>query len=145
MKILNAIHAQGIGGVDQVFRNYSEILLQQNHEVALLISDNVHDKYATKRIFKLKNSSQIFDCIKLLWILIKFKPDMVLCHSNRLMKWMKIMRFFSNTKSVAINHGISFKNSLNFVDLLRLQLLYRKAVRRQWTRRLVSHFYFIFY
>jgi glycosyltransferase involved in cell wall biosynthesis len=113
MKILNAIHAQGIGGVDQIFRNYSEILLQQNHEVALLISDNGHDKYATKRIFKLKNSSQIFDCIKLLWILITFKPDMVLCHSNRLMKWMKIMRFFSNTKSVAINHGISFKSSLN--------------------------------
>jgi len=113
MKILNAIHAQAIGGVDQVFRNYSEILLQQNHEVALLISDNGYDKYATKRIFKLKNSSQIFDCIKLLWILITFKPDVVLCHSNRLMKWMKIMRFFSNTKSVAINHGISFKSSLN--------------------------------
>lgn len=113
MKILNAIHAQGIGGVDQVFRNYSEILLQQNHEVALLISDNGYDKYAAKKIFKLKNSSQIFDCIKLLWILITLKPDMVLCHSRRLMKWMKIMRFFSKTKSVAINHGISFESSLN--------------------------------
>jgi len=113
MKILNAIHAQGIGGVDQVFRNYSEILLQQNHQVALLISDNGYDKYAAKKIFKLKNSSQIFDCIKLLWILITLKPDMVLCHSRRLMKWMKIMRFFSKTKSVAINHGISFESSLN--------------------------------
>lgn len=113
MKILNAIHAQGIGGVDQVFRNYTEILIQKNHEVALLISDNGCDKYVAKRIFKLKNSSQIFDCIKLLWILLTFKPDVVLCHSNRLMKWMKIMRFFSKAKSVAINHGISFKSSLN--------------------------------
>jgi glycosyltransferase involved in cell wall biosynthesis len=113
MKILNAIHAQGIGGVDQVFRNYSEILLQKNHQVALLISDNGYDKYAAKKIFKLKNSSQIFDCIKLLWILLTFKPDVVLCHSRRLMKWMKIMRFFSKTKSVAINHGISFESSLN--------------------------------
>jgi len=112
MKILNAIHAQGIGGVDQVFRNYSEVLTSQGHEVALLISDNGNDQYAAKKIFKLKNYSQVFDCLHLLWILILLKPDVVFCHSNRLMKWMKIMRFLP-VKSVAINHGITFKNSLN--------------------------------
>ena len=120
MRILNAIHAQSIGGVDQVFRNYAEILAQNNHEVALLISDNGNDKYeisGVKKIFKLKNFSQIFDCLNFFWILLKFRPDVVFCHSNRLMKWMRILKFFSCffplAKSVAVNHGISFKNSLH--------------------------------
>jgi glycosyltransferase involved in cell wall biosynthesis len=113
MKILNAIHAQGIGGVDQVFCNYNEVLTASGHEVALLISDNGNDKYQAKKIFKLKNSNQIFDFVKLLTIVFTFKPDLIICHSNRLMKWMKILRFFSSAKSVAINHGISFKNSLH--------------------------------
>jgi len=113
MKILNAIHAQGIGGVDQVFRNYTEILTASGHEVALLISDNGNCKYDVAKIFKLKNSNQIFDCLRLFLILILFRPDVLICHSNRLMKWMRILKFFSSAKSVAINHGISFKNSLH--------------------------------
>lgn len=116
MKILNAIHAQSIGGVDQMFCNYAETLAQLGHEVALLISDNGNDNYKitnVKKIFKLKNSSQIFDCLKLLTILLTYKPDLIICHSNRLMKWMRILHYFTCTKSVAVNHGISFKNSLN--------------------------------
>lgn len=113
MKILNAIHAQGIGGVDQVFRNYSEVFAASGHEVALLISDNGNDKYEAKKIFKLKNSVQIFDFFHLLWIVASFRPDVIFCHSNRLMKWMRILRFFSGTKSAAVNHGITFKNSLH--------------------------------
>ena len=75
MKILNAIHAQGIGGVDQVFRNYSEILAADGHEVALVISDNGYDKYeipGVKKIYKLRNLSQISDCLKMLFILLIF-------------------------------------------------------------------------
>lgn len=113
MKILNAIHAQNIGGVDQVFRDYSEVLTAQGHELALLISNNGRDDYSAKKIFKLRNFSQISDFLHLLWIVNSFKPDLILCHSNRLMKWMRILRFFSKVKSVAINHGISFKNSLH--------------------------------
>ena len=113
MKILNAIHAQTIGGVDQVFRNYSEILKASGHEVALLISDNGNDKYLSKKIFKLKNFSQILDCLHLLWMLASFKPDVVFCHSSRLMKWMKIFKFLPRIRSIAVNHGISFKNSLH--------------------------------
>jgi len=117
MRILNAICFQVIGGVDQVFRNYSEVLERNKHEVALLISANGHENYAQKKIFKLQHRAQILDFINLLWIVFRFKPDVILCHSNRLMKWMKFLRFFSKinsgAKSVAINHGITFKHSLN--------------------------------
>lgn len=116
MKILNAIHAQTIGGVDQMFCNYASSLILGGHEVALLISDNGNDNYEianVKKIFKLKNSSQILDCLKLLLILLIYRPDLIICHSNRLMKWMRILKYFTPTKSIAVNHGISFKNSLN--------------------------------
>jgi len=116
MRILNAIHAQSIGGVNQMFCNYASSLIKGGHEVSLLISDNGNDNYKisnVKEIFKLKNNSQIFDCLKLLAILLTYRPQVIICHSNRLMKWMKILRFFTSTKSIAINHGISFKNSLN--------------------------------
>ena len=113
MRILNAIHAQGIGGVDQVFRNYTEVLTQNlsrgGHEVALLISKNGKENYQAKKIFKLRNFSQVFDFLHLIWIAICFRPDVIICHSNRVMKWMR----FLPLKSVAVNHGISFKNSLH--------------------------------
>ncbi len=113
MRILNAIHAQNIGGVDQVFRNYNEVFLQNGHELALLISANGNENYDAKKIFKLKNYSPLLDFFHLLWVVAKFRPQIILCHSNRLMKWMRFLRFFSAAKSVAINHGITFKHSLN--------------------------------
>ncbi len=115
MKILNAIHAQTVGGVDQMFRNYSKILLNNNHEVSLLISDNGNDSYDNlnvKKIFKLKNKTQIFDFLKLFFIILTYKPDIVICHSNRLMRWLGILKYLCLTKSVAVNHGITFKKSL---------------------------------
>lgn len=109
MKILNAIHAQNIGGVDQVFRNYTEVLEGMGHEVALLISRNGNEKYQAKKIFRLQNLSQVLDFLHLLLICLRFRPDLVICHSNRIMKWMR----FLPVKSVAVNHGISFKSSLH--------------------------------
>ncbi len=116
MRILNAIHAQSVGGVDQMFYNYAATLAAEGHEVALLISDNGYDNYKipnVKKIFRLKNYSQILDCFKLLLILLVYRPQLIICHSNRLMKWMRILHYFVPTKSIAVNHGIGFKNSLN--------------------------------
>ena len=97
MRILNAIHAQGIGGVDQVFRNYTEVLTQNlsrdGHEVALLISKNGKENYQAKKVFKLRNFSQVFDFLHLLWIAICFRPDVIICHSNRVMKWMRFLNY----------------------------------------------------
>ncbi len=117
MKILNAIHAQEIGGVNQMFENYTKALINSNHQVFLLISDNKKVNYKNiekvSKIFKLRNFSQIFDFIHLFFILILFRPKIVICHSNRVMKWMRFLSKITFSKSVAVNHGISFKNSLN--------------------------------
>jgi glycosyltransferase involved in cell wall biosynthesis len=115
MKIINAIHAQTVGGVDSMFCNYAKAMIKSNHQVALLMSDNKNSDYlidGVTKLYKLKNFSQIFDFIHLFWILIFFRPDLIICHSNRIMKWMKILKKFTKIKAVAVNHGISFKNSL---------------------------------
>ncbi len=116
MKILNAIHGQSIGGVDSMFRVYAQAIAEQGHKVALLISDNGNDNYQLKnvsKIFKLKNRAQILDVLHLFFILLIYRPDIIICHSNRIMKWMRILKFFTKAKTVAVNHGISFSNSLH--------------------------------
>ena len=122
MKILNAIHAQGIGGVEQVFCDYQTALELAGHEVYLLISKNSNQeyqkKYQAKKLFKLKGYSQISDFLNLIWIIFSCKPDIMICHSKRLMKWCKILKIifpkrFFKLKTVAVNHGITFDSSLN--------------------------------
>lgn len=107
-------HAQQVGGVNQVFIDYAEILARK-HELALVVSANANDSFKIKnvqKIFKLKNKSQFFDVLQVIYILWKFKPDVILCHSNRNMKWMRILKFFTKAKSIGINHGGTFRNAL---------------------------------
>lgn len=113
MKVINAIFSQGIGGVNQVFKDYSNILAKSGHDVRLLISDNGFDDYDGFKKYKLSNKCQFLDLIKLLFIILKFRPDVVICHSNRIMCWMKMLNYVIKVKAVAINHGISFKKSLS--------------------------------
>lgn len=111
MKILNAIHAQNIGGVNQVFKDYTQALQAAKHDVALLISDNQRCSYDEDKIFKLKNLSPLLDILHILWVFWKFRPDIVICHSPRLMYNMRLLRF-TGVKIIGVNHGTSFKKSL---------------------------------
>lgn len=129
MKILNAIHAQSIGGVDQMFRNYTAALNKVGHEVALLISNSNNCDYKdVKKIFKLNNFSPIFDFLHLWFILIVFRPDIVICHSNRIMKWMGVLKKLTNATPIAVNHGISFKSSLHCDYIININQEIHKMV-----------------
>lgn len=117
MRILNAIHSQSIGGVEQVFRDYAQALESQGHQVALLISQNGFENYASQKIFKLKNNAQIFDFLKLILIIFCYRPDLIICHSRRLMKWTRLLKIFLPQKifkyrTIGVNHGITFDSSL---------------------------------
>ena len=115
MKILNVIHAQSIGGVDQVFRYYNQTLIN-NNEVAIVISDNGNDDYhlpGLKKIYKLKNFTPALDVLHMLKIIRQFKPDIIICHSARSMKWMSILRPLIKAKTIAVNHSIYYKKSLH--------------------------------
>ena len=48
MKILNCIYAQSTGGVDQVFRDYNQVIQDLNHQLAIVISNNSHQNYSQK-------------------------------------------------------------------------------------------------
>jgi glycosyltransferase involved in cell wall biosynthesis len=111
MKILNAICFQNIGGVGQVFRDYSKVLQDNGHEVALLISDKYLDDYQEDKIFKLKHISPVFDCFHIAWIMLRFKPDVVFCHSPRAMKLVRFLKIFPAVKTFGINHGATFRHA----------------------------------
>ncbi len=126
MKILNAIHAQAIGGVNQVFCDYSKALEILGHEVALVISANRSNQTSNqavyncnyshlkvKKIYQLNNISPILDFLKLLQIVIVFKPDVMFCHSPRIAAIGKYLKWFTKTKIIAINHGTNVKRSLS--------------------------------
>lgn len=129
MRIINAIHSQTIGGVEQVFRDYHQALTNQGHEVAMLISQNGHENYRAKKIFKLKNTAQILDFCKLIFIVVSYRPEAIICHSRRLMKWMRLLKIFLPQKifkyqTIAVNHGITFDSSLHcdFIISINLQI-----------------------
>ena len=100
-----------------MFQIYTKALIKQGHETSLLICDNKNCNYnisGVKKIFKLKNLSQISDFLYFLSILLIRRPDVVICHSNRIMKWMNVAKKIGfKVKSIAVNHGISFEKSLN--------------------------------
>ena len=58
MKILNCVYAQSIGGVDQVFRDYNHAIQNLNHQLAIVISNNLHQNYSQTKIFKLNRSEE---------------------------------------------------------------------------------------
>ncbi len=115
MKILNAIYAQSVGGVECMFYNYTKALQNSGFEVSLLISHHDCRDYEglmVKKIFKLKNYSQISDFLHFLWIVWTYKPDVIFCHNARISSWVRVLRFLSKSKTIAINHGVGFKKSL---------------------------------
>lgn len=112
MKIINAIFAQNIGGVEQSFRDYGEALTNLGNEVLYLVSDNKYSDYKANKVFKLKSITPALDCLHILWIFFREKPDIVICHSLRLIRWMKFLKKFTKAKIIAINHGTTYKNSI---------------------------------
>ncbi|MBL6665152.1 MAG: glycosyltransferase family 4 protein [Rickettsiales bacterium] len=116
MKIINAIFSQNIGGVNQVFKDYANVLSDLGHEVFLVISNNQKCCYGDvkkKGVFILRNISPIFDLFHLFWIVLRFKPDVIICHSGRMTKLTKILQKVFSFKTINVNHGTTVKYSLN--------------------------------
>jgi glycosyltransferase involved in cell wall biosynthesis len=133
MKIINLIHTQFMGGVDQIFRNYNEIILQNGHHLELVISNNGNDKYEDdniKKIHKLKNISPIFDVIHLLIIIYRLRPNIMICHTSRTMRWMRVIKKLipSSCKIIGVNHGMGYKKSLNCEYIFNVNKQIRKLV-----------------
>jgi len=116
MRIINATFAQNIGGVNQVFCDYFEALKKSGHEVALVISDNnkcSYDVACEHKIYRLKNLTPVFDLIHLFFIILRFSPDVIFCHSGRITKLTKILQKIFSFKTINVNHGTTIKYSFN--------------------------------
>ncbi len=127
MKILNilfnykkATHDNQVLGVERCFIDYSKYLTKFGHDVVSVIKKGIVYKDAVKQTGSKVNEMQalgngdIFTMFKMVYLFIKFKPDVVICHSKRALYFSQIARFFSFRKVplIVINHGIRVEKFL---------------------------------
>ena len=115
MKILNLLYKPNFGGVGQAFMDYGSSLIDQGNEVAIVISkkDKLCADYSSFcNIFKLKHLSPVTDSFKLLLVIKKYKPDIIICHDPRSIRLACNIKRFIKSPIVGVNHGIGIKQSL---------------------------------
>lgn len=144
MKILNILfnhkkstHDNKILGVERCFVDYSRYLIKMNHQVISVVQDGVDyfDDILEEDYLKKMGQASRFDLLtmfRMIFLFIKFRPQIVICHSKKGFVIARIARFFSFSKSkiVAINHGVKIEKFL--------QADYVLSVNNYFTKKLVE-------
>ncbi len=95
MRILNAMLASGMGGMEQMSVTYIKALIHNGHEVhALYMADSPYlpELMALGVHLHLMKSRSVFNpfnALKIAFLLRKIKPDVVFLHGNRIMRLMR--------------------------------------------------------
>lgn len=117
MKIVNCMFGAKLGGLEQVFVDYSEALAERRHEIINFVVPHAR---ITGQLEALKLSVQEFsnfnhyDFIAAWRIrrsLKKLRPDVVIAHGNRAINLLRIAAK-GVAPLVAVNHGINLKRTV---------------------------------
>ncbi len=109
MKILNVMFTTRMGGLEQVFLDYNDVLISHQHDVISVIHKKSKVKNSIKsELCEISNYSK-YDFLTL-WrlkkIITKYKPDIIITHGNRAHYMMsKIAR---ETPVIGVSHNYSF-------------------------------------
>ncbi|MBM3579863.1 MAG: glycosyltransferase family 4 protein [Alphaproteobacteria bacterium] len=101
-------------GVERCFIDYTKHLILNGHEVVsvtkpkMVFADEVRKTGSKFFEVAARGQADIFSIFHLLWILCRFSPDVVVCHSGRALFFARTARFFCLKKFplVAVDHGI---------------------------------------
>lgn len=111
MKILNIMLSRQLGGIEQAFLDYSNMLESQNHEVINITSkfakilDHCSPKYTLLNLGNWDFISQVM----LKSIISKEKPDLIICHGSRSCKFTYRAGKPNSTISVGVIHSDKLK------------------------------------
>jgi glycosyltransferase involved in cell wall biosynthesis len=115
MKIVNAMFAKGLGGIEQAFIDYTNALKLAGHEVICLTHPDAKINERLRQIdgiisYKIPNAGQwdIFAKIILFFIIKKHKAQAIIAHGNRAISLLKLSR---NDKCplIGVAHNYSYK------------------------------------
>ncbi len=122
MKVVNillnynkATHNNQVLGVERCFIDYSKYLTLKGVEVISVLKSKIFLKKelekSNSKIVELPalNQGDIFSIAKLAFMLFRFKPDVIICHSGRAMTYSLIARLmiFKKIPIAVIDHGIN--------------------------------------
>ena len=127
MKVVNILlnykkssHNNQVLGVERCFLDYSKNLVLRGVEVVSVMKSKIflveEAKKTKSKIYQLPalNQGDIYSILKLAWLFLSFKPNLIICHSGRALLFSRIARFiiFKKIPVVVVDHGI---NPLKFI------------------------------
>lgn len=101
---------KGFGGVEQAFLNLNKAIERKGHEVLSLISKNaeVSSKIPGKRQeITIVSRMDFIAMAKIKWLLINYKPDAIIVHSNK--EASIISKVAGKTPTIVVSHNYNFK------------------------------------
>jgi len=109
MKIFNVMMCRDLGGLQQVFLDYSKSLNLHGHKVINVTSSNAIINKSLGNAIKLPNLFSWCLISKLYFWLLTFlyKPDIIICHGGRAINFATALR--SGMPAVGVTHGYNFK------------------------------------
>jgi glycosyltransferase involved in cell wall biosynthesis len=119
MKIMNIMLSRILGGIEQSFLDYEQVIRLSGCTPINILSKHA-DISSKVNSFELVPNFFQYDPVtifKLRGLLKKHRPKFILAHGNRSMKFVKIASFGLNIKIIGISHNYNFK-SLNKCDHL---------------------------
>lgn len=145
MKIVNIlfnhkknVHNNKVLGVERCFIDHSKYLAALGNEVISVTKNNTPYLQEIKSIGKKTvemsafGQGDIFTILKMAFLFLTFRPDVIICQSGRALYFARVARFFSFKKMpiVTINHGVNVEKFLKSDYVL--------AVNNYFTRELVA-------
>jgi glycosyltransferase involved in cell wall biosynthesis len=111
MKIINIMLAKDLGGIQQAFVKYSQMLQQIGARVENIITKNAQIASQLTSYQTLNNWGQwdLFSIYSLRKILRTFKPDAIICHGSRAMIFAHFARQDKNCKLIGAAHNHNYK------------------------------------
>jgi glycosyltransferase involved in cell wall biosynthesis len=100
-----------IAGVEKVFVDYNKLLIEAGHQVLSIIKPKMIYKSnlieCGSEVLEVNavGHADVFSMAKIMFYILKFKPDVIICHSGRAMFMAKAASIFSKIPIVAVNHG----------------------------------------
>lgn len=121
-------------GVERCFVDYTKNFSKNDHQVIsitkpnMVFSDEVRGYGSGFYEVAAANNVDILSAIKMAFIFLKFKPDVVVCHSGRALVLSRLARsvFFQKFPIIVIDHGINPKKFLKSDFLLTVNSFFNK-------------------
>ena len=106
---------QRIAGVENIFLSYSELLIKNGFKVISITKPNIsylqnlRDMGSKTYEINVMGHGDIITMARLAFLILKFNPDIIICHSGRALFMARFAAFISRTPIVAVNHGTKVK------------------------------------